>query len=66
MRGMQGFMGRIDRLGALLGGLGALACLCLPFVLFKANRILPGEPSALLNRRWSPSSRASACGTRST
>lgn len=49
MRGMQGFMGRIDRLGALLGGLGALACLCLPFVLFKANRILPGEPRALLD-----------------
>ena len=27
---------------------GAAALLCLPFVLFKANRILPGDPRGLL------------------
>jgi osmoprotectant transport system permease protein len=40
-------MQRIDRLGALLTVIGALAVACLPFVLFKANRILPGDPRAL-------------------
>lgn len=39
---------RIDRLGALLCGIGSLAAVLLPFVLFKANRILPGEPRSLL------------------
>jgi osmoprotectant transport system permease protein len=38
---------RIDKLGALLAVTGAVA-LFLPFVLFKANRILPGEPHGLL------------------
>ena len=37
---------RIDALGALLTAAGA-AALLLPFVLFKANRIVPGEPRAL-------------------
>jgi len=38
---------RIDRLGALLTLVGAAAVLWLPFVLVKANRIVPGEPRAL-------------------
>jgi osmoprotectant transport system permease protein len=38
---------RIDRLGALLALLGAAALLLLPFVDFKANRILPGDPHGL-------------------
>src|SRR5579872_4442878 len=38
---------RIDALGAVLASAGAAALLLLPFVLFKANRILPGEPRAL-------------------
>ncbi|MGH8289569.1 MAG: ABC transporter permease [Steroidobacteraceae bacterium] len=38
---------RIDRLGALLALVGAAALVLLPFVDFKANRILPGEPHAL-------------------
>ena len=35
---------RIDRLGALLSAAGALALALLPFLLFKPNRILPGDP----------------------
>ena len=38
---------RVDRLGALLSLIGLLAVAFLPFLLFKANRILPGEPRAL-------------------
>jgi osmoprotectant transport system permease protein len=43
---MARFM-RIDALGALLTAAGVLAFICLPFVLFKANRILPGDPRTL-------------------
>jgi osmoprotectant transport system permease protein len=39
---------RIDRLGALLAAAGAAALLALPFVVFKANRIVPGDPRGLL------------------
>ncbi|HEV2272465.1 MAG TPA: ABC transporter permease [Steroidobacteraceae bacterium] len=38
---------RIDRLGALLTVAGAAGLFLLPFVAFKANRILPGDPHAL-------------------
>jgi osmoprotectant transport system permease protein len=38
---------RIDRLGALLTLAGAAGLLLLPFVAFKANRILPGDPRSL-------------------
>jgi len=38
---------RIDRLGLLLSALGAAALVLLPFVVFKANRIVPGEPHGL-------------------
>jgi osmoprotectant transport system permease protein len=37
----------IDRLGALLTLLGAAGLFLLPFVAFKANRILPGDPRSL-------------------
>ena len=37
----------LDRLGLLLVVAGAAALWGLPFVLFKANRIVPGEPRAL-------------------
>lgn len=37
----------LDRLGALLTLAGAAGLLLLPFVLFKANRIVPGDPRAL-------------------
>jgi len=39
---------RIDPLGALVAGLGAAAWIGLPFVVFKANRILPGDARSLL------------------
>ncbi|HVH83291.1 MAG TPA: hypothetical protein VM713_03140, partial [Steroidobacteraceae bacterium] len=39
---------RIDRLGAVLVAAGAAALLCLPFVLFKSNRIVPGDPRSLM------------------
>jgi osmoprotectant transport system permease protein len=38
---------RLDRLGALLTAAGAVALLALPFVVFKANRIVPGDPRSL-------------------
>jgi osmoprotectant transport system permease protein len=38
---------RIDRLGALLTGVGAAGLFLLPFIAFKANRILPGDPRGL-------------------
>ena len=41
-------MQRIDRLGVLLSLAGVLALAFLPVVVFKANRIVPGEPRALL------------------
>lgn len=42
-------MQRIDRLGVLLSFVGSLALTLLPLVAFKANRIVPGEPRALLD-----------------
>jgi osmoprotectant transport system permease protein len=39
----------IDRLGVLLALLGGAALLCLPFVVFKANRIVPGDARSLLD-----------------
>lgn len=38
---------RIDRLGALLTLIGVVGLLLLPFIVFKANRILPGDPRGL-------------------
>ena len=38
---------RVDRLGLLLTVAGAAALIGLPFVVFKSNRIVPGEPRAL-------------------
>jgi osmoprotectant transport system permease protein len=38
---------RIDPLGALVAAMGAAALLFLPFVVFKANRIMPGDARAL-------------------
>jgi osmoprotectant transport system permease protein len=40
-------LARIDRLGALLTLIGAAGLFLLPFVAFKANRILPGDPHTL-------------------
>src|ERR1700733_10224518 len=37
----------IDRLGVLLTAIGVAALLLLPFVVFKANRILPGDARSL-------------------
>jgi len=42
-------MQRIDRLGVLLSFAGVLALTLLPLVVFKANRIVPGEPRALFD-----------------
>ncbi|MGH8306321.1 MAG: ABC transporter permease, partial [Steroidobacteraceae bacterium] len=39
---------RIDRLGALLVIAGTAALLLLPFVVFKSNRIVPGDPRGLM------------------
>jgi osmoprotectant transport system permease protein len=38
---------RLDRLGLVLTAAGAAALIWLPFVVFKSNRIVPGEPRAL-------------------
>src|SRR6185312_9699449 len=38
---------RVDRLGTLLALVVAAALALLPFVVFKTNRIVPGEPKAL-------------------
>jgi osmoprotectant transport system permease protein len=38
---------RVDALGAVLVAAGTLSLLLLPFVVSKANRIVPGEPRAL-------------------
>jgi len=50
---------RIDQLGALLSAVATAALLLLPFVVFKANRIVPGDPHGLLEvlPRWG----ATAC-----
>jgi osmoprotectant transport system permease protein len=39
---------KLDRLGALLTAAGALALFTLPFVVFKTNRIVPGDARTLL------------------
>jgi len=39
---------RIDPLGAVLVAAGAAALLFLPFVVFKSNRIVPGDPRTLV------------------
>src|SRR5918994_1770168 len=39
----------IDRLGALLAVLGGLALVLLPFVVFKTNRIVPGDPRSIVD-----------------
>jgi osmoprotectant transport system permease protein len=41
-------LARVDRLGALLVAGGLAALLCLPFVLLKSNRIVPGDPRGML------------------
>lgn len=38
----------VDRLGALLTAIGTAAVIFLPFVLFKSNRIMPGDPKGML------------------
>ena len=38
---------RVDRLGLLLTAAGAVALIGLPFVIFKSNRIVPGEPRGM-------------------
>lgn len=43
----RGVLAGIDRLGALLTLVGAAGLFLLPFVLFKANRIVPGDPRAV-------------------
>lgn len=40
---------KIDRLGALLVAVGAAALTFLPFIVFKANRIVPGDARGLLD-----------------
>jgi osmoprotectant transport system permease protein len=40
---------RIDPLGALLAAVGSLALATLPLLVFKANRIVPGEPRAMFD-----------------
>jgi osmoprotectant transport system permease protein len=47
MAAAGGALGPVDRLGALLAGIGALAFLGLPFVVAKPNRILPGDALSL-------------------
>ncbi|HUX72691.1 MAG TPA: ABC transporter permease [Steroidobacteraceae bacterium] len=54
MRGLR----HIDRLGALLAAIGAAALAWLPFVVFKLNRILPGDPRGLLQVLPAPASLA--------
>jgi osmoprotectant transport system permease protein len=46
-RPARAVLARIDSLGAVLTAAGAAALLLLPFVLFKANRIVPGDPRTL-------------------
>ena len=49
---------RIDRLGALLTCLGAAALSCLPFAVFKQNRILPGDALGLFAAAPAPAAYA--------
>ncbi len=44
----------LDRLGALLTAAGAAALMLLPFVVFKSNRIVPGDPHSLLQALPAP------------
>src|SRR5215207_274880 len=39
----------IDRLGALLAILASVALVLLPFVVFKTNRIVPGDPRSIVD-----------------
>ena len=48
MSAVQAPQHRIDPLGALIVAAGAAALAFLPFVVFKANRIVPGDPRGLL------------------
>ena len=48
MSAVQAPQHRIDPLGALIVAAGAAAVAFLPFVVFKANRIVPGDPRGLL------------------
>ena len=50
---------RIDPLGALVAAVGAASLLWLPFVVFKLNRILPGDAHSLM--QVLPTSAALAC-----
>jgi osmoprotectant transport system permease protein len=50
---------RIDPLGALIAAVGAAALLWLPFVVFKLNRILPGDAHSLM--QVLPTAAALAC-----
>ncbi len=50
---------RIDRLGALLAFIGAVSLLCLPFAVFKQNRIMPGDTLGLFAA--APAQAAFAC-----
>jgi osmoprotectant transport system permease protein len=50
---------RIDPLGALVSAVGAASLLWLPFVVFKLNRILPGDAHSLM--QVLPASAALAC-----
>ena len=50
---------RIDPLGALVAAVGAASLLWLPFVVFKLNRILPGDAHSLM--QVLPTSEALAC-----
>jgi osmoprotectant transport system permease protein len=52
---------RLDPLGALLASAGAAALVFLPFVVFKTNRIVPGDPRTLLEVL--PTSLSVACLT---
>jgi osmoprotectant transport system permease protein len=46
--GTPGRLARVDRLGTLLSAAGALALVCLPFAIYKANRIVPGDPRGMV------------------
>jgi osmoprotectant transport system permease protein len=49
MTSKAGRLQRIDQLGVLLSLVAALALALLPLIVFKANRIVPGESRALLD-----------------
>ena len=54
-------LARIDSLGAVLVAAGAAALLFLPFIVFKTNRIVPGDPRSLV--QVLPAWGAFACAT---